>query len=180
MEQAERDLTRRTQQLDTHNGKVTIAKNNEDDAHKKMTEAESRHADKEKIEEGSRQTANEAKRALEQAKYWSGHTEILEKDHYWDGEFGSIHQAADTILKDKSDEYDAAKSKNDKHLDDVREALQAVKEARRVKKQASDVRMNLEAKTPLLQDNFVKAETKKNDATYIHAVAEQIHKVYHK
>merc|ERR1719350_1697800 len=179
-EEAEKELNQATQGLDTHNNKVTLATDKEADAHKQLTEAETHHAAKIACQQGSQAALDEAAAARKQARHWSVHTEILEKKHYWDGDFGPIHQAADTILKDKSDEYDEAKSKSDKHNDEVQEALRAMQAARKVKDKATDDLMNLEAKTPLLQDTFVKAERKKNDATYRHEIAEAIHKVYHK
>jgi hypothetical protein len=179
LEQSEAELTRRTQLLDTHNGKVTLAKNTEDGAHTKLTEAEAHHADKKKCQQGSSVVANEARKALDQAKYWSGHTEILEKDHYWDGDFGPIHQAADTILKDKKEEYDEAKNKNLKHKENEQEALKALQGARRVKRTATDARMKLDAQTPLVEDNFLQAQGRRDNAAYVHSVAKTIHDAYH-
>merc|ERR1719264_425402 len=71
------------------------------------------------------------------------------------------------------------RQKNEKHIAQVQEAHEAMSEARQTKDQAVDAWMKLDSQTPLLQDNFVKAESQKNDAVYRHDVAKAIHKVYH-
>jgi len=179
-QEAEKALNQATQVLETHNNKVTSATQKEAEALEKLRAAEAHHADKVICQQGSQAALDEANAAHKQAEYWDSHTEHLEEKHYWDGDYAPIHQAADTILTDKKNDADDAKKKNDKHIGEVKAAHQAMKEARRVKDEATDAWMKLDAQTPLLQDAFVKAESKKNDATYKHEVAEQIHKVYHK
>jgi len=178
-DEAEKALNQATQVLEQHTTEKTAAAEKEEEAHKKLAAAEAHHAAKITCQQGSQAALDEADSVRKQALYWSSHTQILEKEHYWDGEFGAIHKAADTILDDKRKDYDAAHAKNEKHIGEVQEAHEAMQAAREVKDQALDEWMKLDAQTPLLQDAFVKAESQKNDATYRHDVAKAIHKVYH-
>jgi len=178
-EEAQQALNEATQVLDQHNTDKEAAAKTEKNALQKLAAAEAHHAAKVTCQQGSQAALDEADAIRRHADYWSSHTEILQKEHYWDGEFGSIHQAANTILEDKTKDYNAAKAKNEKHIAQVQEAHEAMSEARQTKDQAVDAWMKLDSQTPLLQDNFVKAESQKNDAEYRHDVAKAIHKVYH-
>jgi len=178
--QAQAALTQATQALDSHNQELSVAVDAVEDAHKKLTDAEAHHASKVACQQGSKAVLDEAEDFKRQAEYWSSHTELLEKDHYWDGEFGPIHQSADKIYSDKSGDYDDAKTKNDKHNEDVAVALKAVQAAREVKAEASEARSNLEARTPLLQAAKTSAQGKANTAAYRLQFAKAIHEVWHK
>jgi len=178
--QAQAALTQATQALDSHNQELSAAVDAFEDAHKKLTDAEAHHASKVACQQGSKAALDEATAFRNQAEYWSSHTELLEKEHYWDAEFGPIHQSADKIYSEKSGDYDDAKTKNDKHNEEVAKALKAVQAAQDVKDEASEAQSNLEARTPLLQAAKTTAEGKKNDAAYRLQIAKAIHEVWHK
>jgi len=178
--QAQAALTQATQALDSHNQELSAAVDAFEDAHKKLTDAQAHHASKVACQQGSKAVLDEAAAFRNQAEYWSSHTELLEKEHYWDAEFGPIHQSADKIYSEKSGDYDDAKTKNDKHNEEVAKALKAVQAAQDVKDEASEAKSNLEAKTPLLQAAKTTAEGKKNDAAYRLQIAKAIHDVWHK
>lgn len=178
--QAQTELNQATQRYTSHTQAVSDASKAHEDAQKKYDDADAHHASKVACHAASVQATNEANAFRTQAQYWSAHTEILEKEHYWDAEFGPIHQSADTILEDKKGDYQDAKSKSDKHEKDVQTALAAKEAAGKVRVEASEALSNLEAKTELFQEKVTEAAGRKNAATYRREVAEAIHKVYHK
>jgi len=178
-EKAKTALNQATQRYNKHTQDVDAARQAETDAQKKLDDADAQHKAKVAVQQGSKAVLDEADAFKQHAKYWADHTEILEKEHYWDAEFGPIHQSADTIWEDKKGDYQDAKSKNDKHKEEVRSALAAVQTARQDKDEASEALSNLEAKTDLLSEAKLAAEGSKDAATYRRTVAEAIQKIYH-